>query len=626
MKNTLYIIIFLIFLNFDIQGQNLYEIRDYDKTELQERVRSREWDEIIMNLDESRKLLPHFDYDRQLRNVLDNNLEGCQYLIVCTDNQGMLQWADTLAKFRKEQGIITKVVNIKDICENKPLPLRDYFNDIYNNWKLVPSAILLFGDYSQDATQGICSFYQTNYNETNVKYLADNKLVDFNNDCLPEICIARMPAANAQQAELMVRKTIRYERHPSLNPEYYNRPVTAMGFEETRWFQLCSEIIAGYFERKGKNPNRLNSIYSGQPDSVWSTAENTNKIINYFGPNGLNYIPDNLKHLTDWSANQNDLSEAINNGTFIVQHRDHGVFQNWNNPYFSNNEINNLENEDLTFIMSANCQTGDFNYGEGDNDCFAERFMRVQNGSVAIVAASQISYSYVNDTYVWGFYDHLWNDFMPSGNNTTTFKYPAFANVSGKYFLKQSQWTSPQYKEITYNLFHYFGDAYLQLNTEMPKEISIVYPKEISTDCNSFFIEKEKDTRVAFSINGNIIATSYDDDNIVEIRPLLKENKIKVVATKQDCFRHEGYIEVKSKLSDNDINIYPNPAKDILFVEGKNIKIIEVYNTLGQMLMKINNTASEERIEIDCTMLKKGLFHLHIIYEDKRVGKSFIVN
>ena len=558
--------------------------------------------------------------------VSTDNTKDIHYLIVTPNNSDIARWADTLARFRNEQGIYTKVVNIDDICENKPIPLRDYFKYIYENWDMAPSAILLFGDYSTDATQGITSFYQINYHENNIKYLSDNKLVDFNNDNLPELVIARMPAADAQQAELMVKKTIRYETHPSTNPDYYNRPVTAMGFEESKWFQLCSEIIAGYFEQKGKTPNRLNAINTGLPDSVWSTGKNTNLIIDYFGENGLNYIPDNLKHLTDWDANQYDLTRAINEGTFIVQHRDHGTFQNWSNPYFSNYEIDRLQNEDLTFIMSANCQTGDFNYGEGNNDCFAERFLRTENGAVAVVAASQISYSFTNDTYVWGFYDYLWNDFMPmSGDNTTKFKYPAFANFYGKYFLQQSSWANLLYKEITFNLFHYFGDAFLQLNTEMPKEINIYYPKEIATDCSSFYIKKDADTRVAFSINGEIIATSYNDDSLIGIKPLYKENKIKVVATKQDHFRHEGYIEVKSQLKYDDINIYPNPAKDILFVEGKDIKLIEIYNTLGQMLIKINNDESKERIDIDCNMLKKGLFHLHIIYEDKRVGKSFIV-
>ncbi|MBQ8222051.1 MAG: hypothetical protein IJZ87_01690 [Bacteroidales bacterium] len=559
---------------------------------------------------------------------LNLNIQGqnCQYLVVCPDNEEMRQWADTLARFRNEQGISTKVINIDEIGDNNPSVLRDYFEDIYNNCDLVPSAILLFGDYSDDNTKGITSFYIRNNFDNNIKYLSDNKLVDFDYDNLPEICIARMPAANAQQAELMVRKTMNYEKFPSLNPNYYNHPVTAMGFDESRWFQLCSEIIAGYFEKIGKSPTRLNSINNGTPDSVWSTNANTNKIINYFGPKGLNYIPNDIRYLTEWDATNHNISSAINDGTFLVQHRSHGTFQTWDNPDFTNNDINNLNNKDLTFIMSANCQTGDFGYGEGDNDCFAERFLRVENGAVAVVAASQLSYSFVNDTYVWGFYDYLWNDFMPYGNNETSFKYPAFANDYGKYFLKQSLWPNNSiYKDITYNLFHYFGDAYLQLNTELPQHIAIDYPKEISTSCASFVIRKDKDTRVALSVDGELIATSFGEDSIVVIEPFYKEGKIKIVATKQDHFRHEDFIEVRSSLNDSDLNIYPNPVKDILFVEGKGIMRVDVYNSSGQKLMEINNSGDTERIEINCNMLKKGLFHLDIIYEDRRVGKSFIV-
>ena len=97
------------------------------------------------------------------------------------------------------------------------------------------------------------------------------------------------------------------------------------------------------------------------------------------------------------------------------------------------------------------------------------------------------------------------------------------------------------------------------------------------------------------------------------------------MATKQDHYRHEDYIEIRSKLSNDDLNIFPNPTKDVLFVEGKGIINIEVYNNLGQKLMEINNDGVNERVEINCNMLKKGLFHLHIIYEDRRVGKTFIV-
>ncbi len=551
--------------------------------------------------------------------------EGCEYLIVTPNNSGIAQWADTLARFRNEQGILTKVVSLDEIGDNYPVNIKNYFNNIYKNWNLVPSAILLFGDYNLDDTKGISSFYLNDHPD-GLSYLTDNKLVDFNNDNLPEIVIARMPAANAQQAELMVKKTMRYECNPSTNPDYYDNPLMVMSFDESRWFHLSSEVIAGYFEKINKHPNRQNTIYSGSPDSIWSSAKNTDLIIDYFGPDGLNYIPSYLRHLNNWNGNNKDICDLINKGTFLVQYRGHGQYQAWTKPYFSNKEINNLNNDDLTFVMSTNCRTGNFRYGEGDDDCFAEHFMRAENGCVAIIAASETSFSFVNDAYVWGVYDYLWNDFMPDyGKNNTIFKYPAFANTYGKYFLKQSSWPEFEFnKNVTYNLFHYFGDAFLQLNTEMPQNISIDYPKEITSEQTYITIKKDKDTKLALSVNGNIIAVSTDNDSIINIKPQKSGSRIKVVATKQDHYRHEGFIDVKSLLNNDDLNIYPNPTKDILFVESKGINKIEVYNSLGQMLIEINNNASDEKISIDCGTLKKGVFHLHIIYEDKRVSKSIV--
>ena len=161
----------------------------------------------------------HFDvsnHDYEIRNVIDNNLDGCNYLIVTPDNHGIKQWADTLARFRNEQGILTKVITLNEIGSNFPLEIKKYFNNIYKNWDLAPSVILLFGDYNLDASKGISSFLLSDHPE-DLSYLTDNRFVDFNDNNLPEIVIARMPAENAQQAELMVKKTIRYERFPSTN-------------------------------------------------------------------------------------------------------------------------------------------------------------------------------------------------------------------------------------------------------------------------------------------------------------------------------------------------------------------------------------------------------------------------
>lgn len=613
---------------YDINLEISYE--NDNKSENIDRLRSREWDNLLKNIVINSDMISDFDYDNQIQNVIDNNLDGCDYLIICPDNHEVLQWADSISRFRNEQGILTKVININDACENKPIAIRDYLNNIYQNWDYVPSAILLFGDYNNDCTKGISSFYLNNHPETGISYLTDNKLVDFNNDNLPEINISRIPVSNAKDAETITRKIFSYERFPSEDISYYNCPITSMGFQESRWFQLCSEIIHGFFAQKGKTPTRINAIYEGSPDSVWSTATNTKDIISYFGPDGLRYIPSNIKHLTDWTHDKYDLFNNINKGAFLVQHRDHGTFQNWGEPYLSNYEINNLQNKDLSFIMSANCQTGDFGFGYGDNDCLAERFLRTPNGAIGVIAASEISYSFVNDTYVWGFYDYLWNDFMPSyGGFQYQFKYPAFANVYGKYFLNQSSWPYLSvHKDITYNIFHYFGDAYLQLNTEIPQEIEIEYPNNIKSDCNSITISKDDNTRVALSINGRLIAVSNSNDSIINIKPLPSGSLIKVVATKQDHIRHEGFIRVTTHLQEDELSIYPNPASNEINVESIGIKAIIIYNNLGQEIMNIDNDNGLplEHFKIDCSSLKNGLFHLQIIYEDKRVARSFIIN
>ena len=179
-------------------------------------------------------------------------------------------------------------------------------------------------------------------------------------------------------------------------------------------------------------------------------------------------------------------------------------------------------------------------------------------------------------------------------------------------------------QNVTYNLFHYFGDAFLKLNTEMPKKINISYPNEITSEDTYIKIKKDQDTKIALSVEGKIIALSSDNDSILNIDTQESGSKIKVVATKQDHYLHEGFIEVKSILDDDDIFVYPNPAKDVLFVESKGINTIEIFNSLGQRLMEINNNASNEKLRIDCNTLKKGLFHLRITYEDKIVSKSFV--
>ena len=139
--------------------------------------------------------------------------------------------------------------------------------------------------------------------------------------------------------------------------------------------------------------------------------------------------------LGGWTGgNATMVNNAINNGAFMLQHRDHGYEQGWGEPAYSNSDINGLTNTDLTFVFSINCLTGKYNIA---GECFAEKFHRYtyngeNSGALGIIAASEVSYSFVNDTFVWGMYDNMWPTFMPSYGTTPESRgvLPAFANAT----------------------------------------------------------------------------------------------------------------------------------------------------------------------------------------------------
>lgn len=577
--------------------------------------------------------IPEFFNAPRVSSIDSYRRNGCDYLIITPDNDDIKQWADTLRNFRESQGIITKALTISSVSPNDPDTLKAFLNNVYEEWSPCPAAVLLLGDYNSDPARGITSYALTNHpnGQQYEPYLADNKLVDFNNDGLPDMVIARMPASNGNEAKLMVQKTLNYERHPYTDESYYAHPVTAMGFHPSRWFQLCTEIIAGYLDIHGKQVTRLNTINQGTPDSIWSTGQRTEEVLSYFGPDGLGYIPATMSHLTDWNAGAEDITNAINDGTYLFIHRDHGTFTTWGEPYFSNSLVNELQNDKLTFVMSANCQTGDFSH---HGDCLAERFLRIQNGAVGIIAASQLSFSFVNDTYVWGFFDYLYPDFMPDyGAQSFDFQYPAFANAYGKYYLKQSSFPyNASYKTVTCQLFHYFGDAYLQLYSEVPQHLTVTHPQSISTNTTSVPIYADEGSIVALSVDNQLIARrkANGHDMLVSFSiPQHEGDTIKVVVTKQNHYRHESFITVTDNIgvdetfSESRYCVYPNPVDDIMFIEGVDIHNIRIINTLGQETMNESYPQGCNSVSLDCGNLNHGIYYV-IISGQNTVVRMFI--
>ena len=514
------------------------------------RYRSTAWDHIIRDMVINENMLPDADYQSFIKEAAQRRDTGCEYLIITPDNPDFIALADSIKLFRNQQGILTDVVTVSECGGNNQNAIRSYLQNAYNNWDIPVSAVLLLGDHNDDGTKGIVSYTMYNHPGSGYNpYISDNKYGDVNGDHLPEIVMGRITGRNYEEMYHMINKDLQFERHPSTNPHFYDKPITAMGFQLERWFQLCSEIVNGFWEYElGKHPVRVNAIYEGTPGSRWSSAQRTNTIINYFGPNGLGYIPQNMSHLTDWDGNGNEINDAINAGAFILQHRDHGSEELWGEPSYNIGYINRLVNPDLTFVMSNNCLTGRFNYGGVNGQCFAEAFHRHQYGALGIVAATQVSYSFVNDVYVWGAYDNMWPDFMPTygTEHLVDFVLPAYANASGKFFLEQSNWTDDGVKEITYYLFHHHGDVYMNLYTEMPENLDVTVIPVIVEGSTQFQVTATENATICLS-NGNEIiglATATGQQQTITIAPQSLGNEVLLTVTKQNHYRYTKRITV----------------------------------------------------------------------------------
>ena len=514
------------------------------------RYRTPEWDQILSDMLLNREVLPSIDYGARLRQHYENRESGYEYVIITPDNDEFVQLADSIRLFRTAQGVPTGVFTVSECGGNDYRRIRNFIRNAYNTWDMPPAAILLLGDHNADGTQGIVSYTMNNHpgGGSYNPYISDHAYSDPNNDMMPDIIMARITGRTYEEMYHMIKKDLDYERTPPTNPDFYDKPVTAMGFQLERWFQLCSEIVNGFWEYElEKHPVRLNAIYQGTPGSRWSTADNTNSIISYFGQNGCGYIPNTMSHLKDWDANGQMINDAINNGAFLIQHRDHGAEEVWGEPSYGLGHIHRLTNKDLTYVMSNNCLTGRFNYA-GTEGCFAEVFHRHQYGALGLIAATQVSYSFVNDVYVWGAYDNMWPDFMPTygTEHETNFLLPAFGNEAGKYFLARSSWADDGVKEITYYLFHQHGDAYMNIYSEMPQNLNVDMLPIVKANQDFYEVCVDQNATICLTVNGEIIGFDYGTGRPqrVAITPQEPGTEILMTITKQNYYRYEHKIAV----------------------------------------------------------------------------------
>ena len=608
-----------------------------------DRLRSMHWDPILQHNILNYNSLPEINYSERFQQWIADNAEGAEYLIIIPDDESIREQAQRLADYRNKQGIITKVYSLDEMNAHSHEEIRDWFVDAYNNWDIAPVAVCILGDYNIYAKDGIPAFI-FDFNEYGEKYISDRPFSDIDDDFIPEIAFSRLSADNAEEARIMVDKQINYEfLNPVMDEEFYDRPLLTSAYQQSKWFQISAACLKGHLQTLGKDPNTISMIYNYEGnynEDIWSSADNSDQVVNYFGPNGLGYIPatpGEMGGFIEYENSETLPSTISQNPGYIVLNRDHGWYSLWSCPNLRSSGVRTMTNYDkLPFVLSINCASGAFN----QDDCLTEAFMKLENaGSVGVIAPTFETHSYTNDSFLWGVWDFFENDFLPdygtSVENNNNYM-PAFANTSAKHFLYQQNFpnTYQNTRELASNLFHAHCDAFLKLYSEVPQEMTIEHDDFYYYESNTFNIKAPIGSMIGISTekSGRIkvlaIAEGTGDMQAIFIpNNTTPGSKLYVTVTNTNHLRYEKEINISTNeafIIMEDFNLYDDSHEIILNqdtyldiimrnIGDQNISSINLSLRCNSDIITIteNNNTIEEIISYD-TIYLEDAFYLDI--------------
>ncbi|MFQ5342338.1 MAG: C25 family cysteine peptidase, partial [Anaerolineae bacterium] len=419
--------------------------------------------------------------------------------------------ANKLAAWKNKMGFKTLVTQIPP--KWKASDIKNAIQGAYDNWDVAPKYVLLIGD-----AEYVPTHYKTlhpyesmaggkgtqGYTATDLYYVTLQ-----GNDYVPDIAIGRLSVDTAEEADDRVDGIINYEKNPVTDSSFYNTVTIAAYFQDGvsgGWspdgiadsrFAQTSEDLALFFSKPQYNINKTVKRVYYTKSNVTPTKWNNNQFValNNFGGgpagNAGAPIPAHLKKpVFAWDGDYQDITNAVQAGTFLLTHRDHGGRRKWSHPYYGWADAFLLQNPSLLpVVWSVNCQTGwfdnetDFKKKPGIKDstqnweeAFSEYWERPawrpygDYGAVGIIAATRVTDSIYNDRLMWGWTDAIWPDFpiTPAvGIQGGAILHMGDVLNYGKSYMS-TQVPDNVWRKAHFETYHWFGDPSMEIRTETP--------------------------------------------------------------------------------------------------------------------------------------------------------------
>jgi hypothetical protein len=366
-------------------------------------------------------------------------------------------------------------------------------------------------------------------------------------DYVPDIIYGRISVDTEDEAENVVEKILAYEKSPPNNPDFYNNILSSAFFQDIAPdkttprdgisdpgypFVWAAEDVRLYLENERGYITHLNytaNYRASNPSSVKPIGFYSDSGTVYFYNSRYAYL-DNIIWIPEGDPDESteNITANIDAGRCLVYFNGHGGSKNfvnlfdylgdsdtlldrderegWSHPKLNDTDLPTLSNgELLPLVISLACNTGWFD-GEIDGEdggvmgplfadvateSFSENITRMNGGgAIAAIGASRHSYTLTNNDLLDGIIQAFWPGYLPQWSNRPIYEMGA-ALLFGKMNAASIYGYSDGEEEATsttFQVYHLFGDPELQLWTDVPSDLTVSYPTQMSTDGRQQFV------------------------------------------------------------------------------------------------------------------------------------------
>ncbi len=521
-----------------------------------------------------------------------------------------------LVKWQRQKGYDVKVESNSSWTSSGITSLVKNFYDTNDK----PEYMLIVGDFDDVTPE-----YYKNDVWTDVLYV----MFDGENDKLADMANGRIPVATEEQAWLVVNKIIKYEKDPISDEDYYKNFLVCSQFEDLDQDGYADKRFTHTaWEMKTYLEGLEDFDYQGTHlTDVYRDAENPQ----YWNEGTFSFggmIPEYLRRPTcTWDDDEEDIRREIDRGQFLVLHRDHGMITGWGWPGFSTSDINKLQNgEQQPVVFSLNCLTGKFKHEE----CFSEAFLRMDGGAVGVIAASEISFSGLNDGFCHGLFDAIWPGTKMSSPEVEDPDIPDHdpiytlgdVVINGYIHMKESWWI---FKDAAV-LFHYYGDPTMEIWTKNPADMAATHDDQILFSATNFEITNlniSDGFSTLYSKNTDVVvgkAKVSGTSVTIDLNATISSGDTLILTVRSHDYRphiveipvvEEVSINNQGSIANNSFYFYLNGKKFSAINGNTNINLF-IYSVNGRKVYNRSWNKVTKDISLETPKLSSGVYFVKV--------------